>query len=271
VGVSRDAVLKWFVKNNWYKNDKGFYRDFWYTYPVVAETYDGFLNDIYGFHVKEADVYKALDSARSGFIAEGNVGGGTGMMCLGFKGGTGTSSRVVKIKNESYTVGVLVQSNFGAKENFMLAGVPVGKELIDTLNYELKAAPQSYRPNGQGSIIVIVATDAPLLPQQLKRVAERVSIGIGNVGGRGENSSGDIFLAFSTANVNFSRDSVTSLQMLANDLIDPIFDATVYATEEAIINAMVAAKTMSGINGNKAYALPKELVLKALKKYNRIK
>ncbi|MBP8115490.1 MAG: P1 family peptidase, partial [Chitinophagaceae bacterium] len=161
VGVVRDAVLKWYVRTGWYKED------FWYTYPVVAETYDGFLNDIYGFHVKEENAFEALDSAKSGFIKEGNVGGGTGMMCLGFKGGTGTASRVIKIKDSSYTVGVLVQSNFGSKRNFTIAGVPVGQELKDTMNYEFKAPP-SYQA-GDGSIIVVVATDAPLLPHQLKR------------------------------------------------------------------------------------------------------
>jgi D-aminopeptidase len=269
VGVSRDAMLKWFVNKNWFKNDS--YKDFWYTYPIVAETYDGFLNDIYGFHVTEENVYAALNSAQTGKIAEGNVGGGTGMMCLGFKGGTGTASRMVKIKDSVYTVGVLVQSNFGGKNNFNIAGVPVGKELRDTLNYEFKAAPVSYK-EGQGSIIVIVATDAPLLPHQLKRIAERVTIGVGKTGGLGENSSGDIFLAFSTANPNaWIRESVPTLQMLANELLNPLFEATVQATEEAILNAMVAAETMVGINGNKAYGLPKELVLKALKKYNRIK
>lgn len=257
VGTARDAVLKWFVKNNWYKNDTGFYKAFWYTYPVVAETYDGLLNDIYGFHVKEEHVLAALDNAKTGTIEEGNVGGGTGMFCLGFKGGTGTSSRQLKIKDSSYTVGVLVQSNFGDKANFNIAGVPVGRELKDTLNFKFVSPPQSVKPNGQGSIIVIVATDAPLLPHQLKRIAERVSIGVGIVGGRGENSSGDIFFAFSTANTGFTRNSISKVQMLANDLIDPLFEATVNATEEAIINAMVSAKTMTGINGNTAYALPK--------------
>jgi len=264
VGTVRDAVLKWYVKNKWYKED------FWYTYPVVAETYDGFLNDIYGFHVKEENAWEALDSAKSGFLKEGNVGGGTGMMCLGFKGGTGSSSRVVKIKDSTYTVGVLVQSNFGGKRNFTVAGVPVGRELRDTLNYEFKAPP-SYQP-GDGSIIVIVATDAPLLPHQLKRIAARVPIGIGKVGGRGENGSGDIFLAFSTANSNaFQRTEFTNVDELPNDMINAIFEATVQATEEAIINAMVAAETMEGINGNKAYALPHKLVIETLKKYNRIK
>ncbi len=264
VGVVRDAVLKWFVKTGWYRED------FWYTYPVVAETYDGFLNDIYGFHVKESNAFEALDSAKSGFLKEGNVGGGTGMMCLGFKGGTGTSSRVIKIKDSTYTVGVLVQSNFGGKNNFSIAGVPVGRELKDTMNYEFKAPP-SYQP-GDGSIIVVVATDAPLLPQQLKRIATRVSLAIGIVGGRGTNGSGDIFIAFSTANpAAFQREIFTKLDDLPNDLINPLFEATVQATEEAIINAMVAAETMEGINGNKAYALPHKLVMDVLKKYNRVK
>ena len=264
VGTVRDAVLKWYVKTGWYKED------FWYTYPVVAETYDGFLNDIYGFHIKEENAYEALDSAKSGFIEEGNVGGGTGMRCLGFKGGTGTSSRIVKIKDSTYTVGVLVQSNFGSKRNFTIAGVPVGKELKDTLNYEFKAPP-SYQP-GDGSIIVVLATDAPLLPHQLKRMAARVALGVGIVGGRGENGSGDIFLAFSTANPTaFQRTAFTKLEELPNDLINPLFDATVQAVEEAIINAMVAAETMEGINGNKAYGLPHKLVMDVLKKYNRVK
>ncbi len=264
VGVVRDAVLKWFVKTGWYKED------FWYTYPVVAETYDGFLNDIYGFHVKESNAYEALDSAKSGYIKEGNVGGGTGMMCLGFKGGTGTASRVIKIKDSTYTIGVLVQSNFGSKNNFTIAGVPVGRELKDTMNYEFKAPP-SYQP-GDGSIIVVLATDAPLLPHQLKRIAARIALGVGKVGGRGENGSGDIFIAFSTANTTaFQRDSLTKVEVLPNDMINPLFDATVQATEEAIINAMVAAETMEGINGNKAYALPHKLVMDVLKKYNRVK
>ncbi len=265
VGVVRDAVLKWFVKTGWYKEN------FWYTYPVVAETYDGFLNDIYGFHVKEENAFEALDSAKSGFLKEGNIGGGTGMMCLGFKGGTGTASRIVKIKDSTYTVGVLVQSNFGSKRNLTIAGVPVGIELKDTLNNEFKGAPD-YRQEGDGSIIVVVATDAPLLPHQLKRIAARVPLGIGIVGGRGENGSGDIFIAFSTGNPTaFQRSSFTKLDELPNDFINPLFDATVQATEEAIINAMVAAETMEGINGNKSYGLPHQLVVDILKKYNRIK
>jgi len=264
VGTVRDAVLKWYVKKGWYKED------FWYTYPVVAETYDGFLNDIYGFHVKESNAYESLDSAKSGLIREGNIGGGTGMMCLGFKGGSGTSSRVIKIKDSTYTLGVFVQANFGRKRNLTIAGVPVGKELIDTLNNEFKAPP-SYQP-GDGSIIVVVATDAPLLPHQLKRLVQRVSLGIGLVGGQGTNGSGDIFIAFSTANPTaFQRVNFTKVDALPNDEINPLFEATIQATEEAIINAMVAAETMEGINGNKSYALPHKLVIEILKKYKRIK
>ena len=264
VGVVRDAVLKWYIKTGWYGKE-----DFWYTYPVVAETYDGFLNDIYGFHVKEEHAFQALDSARSGYLKEGNVGGGTGMMCLGFKGGTGTASRIVKIGDSTYTVGVLVQSNFGARQNLSIAGVPVGRELRDTLNYEFKAPPANRQP-GDGSIIVIVATDAPLLPHQLKRIAARVPIGVGIVGGRGENSSGDIFLAFSTANPGaFQRRAFTRIDELPNDAINPLFEATVQSVEEAIINAMVAAETMEGINGNKAYALPHHRVMEVLRKYGR--
>jgi D-aminopeptidase len=264
VGVVRDAVLKWFVDKRWYNED------FWYTYPVVAETYDGFMNDIYGFHVKESHAFEALNSAASGPVKEGNVGGGTGMCCLGFKGGTGTSSRVVKVDDSTYTVGVLVQSNFGAKRHFTIAGVPVGWELRDTLNYEFKGPPV-YKP-GDGSIIVVLATDAPLLPHQLKRLAQRIPLGIGRTGGQGENGSGDIFISFSTANTNaFRRRGLTKVEQLSNDAINPLFDATVQAVEEAIINAMVAAETMEGINGNKAHALPHKKAVDILRKYNRVK
>ncbi len=266
VGVVRDAVLKWYVDTDWYKGE-----EMWYTYPVVAETYDGFLNDIYGFHVKEEHVLEAITNAASGKIAEGNVGGGTGMRCLGFKGGTGTSSRIIKIADSTYTVGVLVQANFGRKPSLTIAGVPVGKELMDTLNNELKLPPQSYRKEGDGSIIVVVATDAPLLPHQLKRIANRVPIGIGLTGGIGTNGSGDIFIAFSTANPDaFQRDDFSEVDMLPNDLIDPLLEATVQSVEEAIINAMIAAETMEGINGNKSYALPHGLLVEVLRKYNRL-
>ena len=267
VGVVRDAVLKWYVDTDWYSGE-----DWWYTYPVVAETYDGFLNDIYGFHVKEKHVLEAIENSSSGQIAEGNIGGGTGMMCLGFKGGTGTSSRVLKIKDSSYTVGAIVQSNFGAKRNLSIAGVPVGVELKDTLNSVFNGPPKSRRQEGDGSIIVIVATDVPLLPHQLKRIAQRIPLGIGIVGGRGSNGSGDIFLAFSTANEGaFNRDDIASITSMPNDLLMPVFEATVQVVEEAIINAMIAAETMEGINGNTSYAIPHEVLVETLKKYNRIK
>ena len=267
VGVVRDAVLKWFVDTNWYGDDQ-----WWYTYPVVGETYDGFLNDIYGFHVQEKHVYEAIKNAKPGRVVEGNVGGGTGMLTLGFKGGIGTASRKVKIDKKNYTVGVLVQSNFGSKKNLTISGVPVGKELKDTLNLEFNAPPSNRRQEGDGSIIVIVATDAPLLPHQLKRIAHRIPIGIGLVGGRGSNGSGDIFLTFSTANPKaFNRKNTRPIITFPNDRITPLFEATAQAVEESIINAMIAAKTMDGINNNKAYALPHDRLVEVLKKYNRAK
>ncbi len=266
VGVVRDAVLKWYVDQDWYNG-----ADWWYTYPVVAETYDGFLNDIYGFHVEEKHVLEAIANTTGGVIEEGNVGGGTGMMCLGFKGGTGTASRIVKMKDSTYTLAALVQANFGAKKNLTVAGVPVGQELRDTLNYVFNGAPKSTRQPGDGSIIVVIATDAPLLPHQLKRIAQRVPLGIRAVGGYGSNGSGDIFIAFSTANEKaFDRDAIATVQTLPNDQITPLFEATSQAVEEAIINAMLAADDMEGINGNKAYALPHKLLVETLKKYKRL-
>ena len=267
VGVVRDAVLKWYVDTDWYKGE-----DWWYTYPVVGETYDGFLNDIYGFHVKEENVREAINNATGGRIDEGNVGGGTGMRCLGFKGGTGTSSRIIKIKNSNYTLGAIVQSNFGSKKNLTISGVPVGVELKDTLNSVYKGPPKSRIKEGDGSIIVVLATDAPFLPHQLKRISQRIPLGIGLVGGRGSNGSGDIFLSFSTANENaFNRDNTTTVKTFSNDLITPFFEATVQVVEEAIVNAMIAAETLEGINGNKVYALPHDLLIDVLKKYNRVK
>ena len=267
VGVVRDTVLKWYVDTGWYGDE-----DWWYTYPVVGETYDGFLNDIYGFHVKEKHVLEAIGAAAGGKVVEGNVGGGTGMRCLGFKGGIGTASRRVLVGGANYTVGVLVQANFGSRKNLTIAGVPVGVELREVMKDEFHAAPQSRRQEGDGSIIAVVATDAPLLPHQLKRIAQRVPLGIGIVGGRGSNGSGDIFIAFSTANEGaFDRDAVTTVQMLPNDRITPLFEATVQAVEESIVNAMVAAETMTGINGNTSYGIPHARLVAVLKKYGRIK
>ncbi|HQU83010.1 MAG TPA: P1 family peptidase [Pyrinomonadaceae bacterium] len=261
VGIVRDAVIEWGLKKG---ITDGYSGDF--SLPVVAETYDGLLNDINGFHVKKEHVFQALDSAKSGFLAEGNVGGGTGMIAHFFKGGTGTASRVVKEKEVEYTVGVLVQANYGTRQFLNIAGVPVGREIKDL-------TPQINRDDaGQGSIIVIIATDAPLLPHQLRRIAQRASLGVGVMGGRGENSSGDIFLAFSTANANeASKDEgLSNLTMLPNEKISRLFWATEQATEEAIVNAMVAAETMKGYNGNTVYALPHDKLKEALKKYNRL-
>jgi D-aminopeptidase len=272
VGIVRDAALEWMDKNHYYNTDRD---SVWYAYPVVAETYDGILNDMNGFHVTKEHVWNALDSAESGTPAEGNVGGGTGMICLGFKGGSGTSSRVIDKKYGGYHVGVIVQSNFGSRSQLTIAGVPVGKELADTMqnvfNSVVNTKQKEDANTEMGSIIVIVATDAPLLPHQLKRMAQRVSLGIGKMGGIGGNGSGDIFLAFSTANKNaFDRNKEENIQLYPNDKIGVLFEATIQATEEAILNAMIAAETMEGINGNKAYALPHDRVIEILKKYKRI-
>lgn len=275
VGIVRDAVIEWSAKKFLGESYSG---DF--SLSVVAETWDGFLNDINGFHVKKEHAFAALDSAKSGAIAEGNVGGGTGMIAHRFKGGTGTASRVLDAKAGGYTVGVLVQANYGSRQLFSVAGVPVGKEITDLLITEgkesaaLTSSPLEKKSNdeGAGSIIVVVATDAPLLPHQLKRLVKRISLGIGNVGGRGENSSGDIFIAFSTANAAEigKNEGVSNLTMLPNERINPLFWATAQATEEAILNALVAAETMKGFNGNTAFALPHDRLKEVLKKYNRL-
>ena len=259
VGVVHDAIIEWNARRG---TDGGYSGDF--SLPVVAETWDGFLNDINGFHVKKEHAFQALDGARGGPVAEGNVGGGTGMIAHDFKGGIGTSSRRVVIGGATYTVGALVQANYGAREQLTIAGVPVGREISD-----LRRVPGG-RGDDQGSIIVVVATDAPLLPHQLKRVAVRISLGVGAVGGRGGNSSGDIFIAFSTANQDISRSSgLATLAMLPNEQINPIFNATAQATEEAIVNALVAAEDMVGINGSKVYALPHDRLRDVLRKYGR--
>ncbi len=273
VGTVRDAALAWMDKNLHYDTSQ---HPFWYSYPVVAETYDGVLNDINGFHVKPEHVWQALQNAKAGPVAEGNVGGGTGMICHWFKGGIGTSSRVIDKTEGGYTVGVLVQANYGSRRQLTIAGVPVGKELLDTLQMIIKEEPLAKNTKNMlsemGSIIVVVATDAPLLPHQLKRLVQRVGLGIGKVGGTGGNGSGDIFIAFSTANkAAFSRTKETNAVLYSNDMINGLFTATIQATEEAIINALVAGKTMKGINDNTVYALPHDEVIRILKKYNRIK
>jgi D-aminopeptidase len=265
VGVVRDAIIAWQVKKHYY--DPIAPEVFW-SLPVVAETYDGGLNDINGFHIKPEHVFSALDSLKSGSVEEGAVGGGTGMICHEFKGGIGTSSRRVSIDEGEFTLGVLVQANHGERRHLTIAGVPVGRELTE-LPLEIHRPGQP--APGAGSIIVIVATDAPLLPHQLKRLARRVPIGIGRVGAVGNNSSGDIFLAFSTANPGAAnRSGAINLNMLPNDTLDPLFEATVQSTEEAILNVLVAAKTTTGIHGNTAHALPHDRLRDILARYNRL-
>jgi D-aminopeptidase len=256
VGVVHDAVIAWKVKRG--VPDK---EGYWWSAAVVAETWDGYLNDVNGFHVHPEDAFHALDVARGGSVEEGSVGGGTGMICNEFKGGIGTSSRVLDAKAGGYTVGVLVQCNYGARAELRVAGVNVGREIPGHTVWD----------GDVGSIIVIVATDAPLIPTQLKRVARHVALGLARDGSYGGNGSGDIFLAFSTANPDaISSHGLRQVTMLPNDSLDPIFLATVQATEEAVINAMVAAKTMTGINDRTVIALPHDQLRAILKKYNRL-
>ena len=262
VGVVRDAVVQWRVAHG--KPDPTGY---WWSLPVVAETWDGWLNDINGFHVKPEHAFQAINSARSGAVQEGAVGGGTGMVCNGFKGGIGTSSRKLGAKDGGYTVGVLVQCNYGSRQNLRIAGIPVGREISSEDPYAYQPSEISER----GSIIVVVATDAPVLSHQLKRMARRVSLGLGRTGSISGDGSGDIFIAFSTANPHADGGkTVVDLKFLPNDALDPIFAATVQATEEAVINAMVAARTMTGIENHKVTGLPHDKVREVLKKYNRL-
>jgi len=253
VGVVRDAVVKRRIE----RQAPGP----WWAMPVVAETYDGYLNDVNGLHVKPQNAFEALDTAASGAVTEGSVGGGTGMICFGFKGGIGTASRKLDDKSGGYTLGVLVQCNCGGRTQLHVAGVPIGLELQNP----------SIRKDDRGSIIIVVATDAPLLPHQLKRLARRATMGLARNGSTSGNGSGDIFIAFSTANpVAAAATGVPQLAMLPNDRMNPLFDAVVQATEEAILNAMFAAETMVGRDDHKVDALPVDRVREILKKYNRL-
>ncbi len=282
VGVVRDAILQWQVGKPGLQP---------WGLPIVAETYDGGLNDINGFHVKPEHVIAALDGATTGPVKEGVVGGGTGMTCLGFKGGIGTASRKLAAADGGYTVGVLVQCNFGTRKDLRVAGVPVGAEIPDLMpcvaNADMTIRPRVRRCEGfegkqpssgapgeeaqeQGSIIVVVATDAPLLPHQLNRLAKRVALGVGRAGGYGGNGSGDIFIAFSTANPHVATDTaVTSVRMVPNPRMNPLFYATVEATEEAILNAMLAAVTTQGADDYRVYALPVDRLKAVMRKYGR--
>jgi D-aminopeptidase len=262
VGVVRDAVIQWRVEHG--QPDPTGY---WWSLPVVAETWDGWLNDINGFHVKPEHAIHAIDTAQAGPVEEGNVGGGTGMICDEFKGGIGTSSRRMDAKMGQFNVGVLVQCNYGFRASLRIAGVPVGLEIPEDAAY----ASTSFSREDRGSIIVVVATDAPLVSHQLKRLARRVSLALGRNGSIAGNGSGDIFIAFSTANSGAATvDHTVNLKMLPNDMLNPLFAATVQATEEAIINAMVAAETMTGIENHKVVALPHDKLREVLRKYNRL-
>ena len=254
VGVVRDAVIKRRVE----RSPAGI----WWSLPVVAETYDGFLNDVNGFHVKPQHVFEALDGAASGSVSEGSVGGGTGMICFGFKGGIGTASRKLDAKAGGYTLGVLVQCNCGGKSQLRIAGVPVGQEIQNN----------SIRKDDTGSIIIVVATDAPLMPHQLKRLARRTTMGLARDGSTSGNGSGDIFIAFSTANPGVEAGAGPSqMSVLPNGRMNPLFEAVVQATEEAIVNAMFAADTMTGVDNHKVDGLPIDRVRELLKKYGRLR
>jgi L-aminopeptidase/D-esterase-like protein len=256
VGTVRDAIIAWQASNDFLFQP--------WSLPVVAETYDGYLNDINGFHVKAAHVVQALDQATTGPVAEGNVGGGTGMICYTFKGGIGTSSRKLSSESGGYVVGALVQANFGSRAQLMITGAPVGREITEGI-------PERSGNDGEGSIIIVVATDAPLLPHQLKRLARRASLGVARTGAISSNFSGDIFVALSTANTAAAgAEDLARLQMVPNARLNPIFQATVEATEEAIINALVAAETMAGIDDHRIIALPHDRLKEVLRKYNRL-
>ncbi|HET8622721.1 MAG TPA: P1 family peptidase [Gemmatimonadales bacterium] len=275
VGTVHQAVIAWALKQGW--------PSWGFSLPVVAETWDGDLNDLEGFHVRAEHVFQALDNAANGRVAEGNVGGGTGMICHQFKGGIGTASRRLSKEDGTYTVGVLVQCNYGNRERLAVLGVPVGTEITDlgpcsilppdatrTDQYAACGASATTPDRDSGSIIIVVATDAPLLPHQLERVARRAGLGVARMGGLGADSSGDIFLAFSTANPGAADSGVATVRSLSNDRITPIFEATVGATEEAIVNAMLAAETMTGADGNRVFALPADRLVAAMRKYGRM-
>jgi L-aminopeptidase/D-esterase-like protein len=278
VGIVHHSVISWGVKQG-SKEDR--YRHL-ASLPVIAETWDGHLNDILGQHIKEKHVFQAIESASSGPVAEGNVGGGTGMICHGFKGGIGTASRTVAIDSSTYTIGVLVQANYGSMNELRIAGIPVGREIReiwkkeeaekeDELNLNQHSSPDVSAFADKGSIIIVIATDAPVLARQLKRLARRASMGLARVGSYSGNGSGDIFVAFSTANQGVRRGRIPpQVTMLTNSQTGRLFLPVIQAIEEAIINALVGAETMTGIDGHTIRALPHDLVRKILKKYNRL-
>jgi D-aminopeptidase len=268
VGVARDAVIAWRIKHG-APDTTGY----WWSLPVVAETWDGWLNDINGFHVKPEDVFHALDTAHGGAIEEGSVGGGTGMICYEFKGGNGTASRQINIRTSkdasprTFVVGVFLQANFGRRSQLVIAGVPVGKEIPGEV-YKSTSADPSFGGQESGSCIAVIATDAPLLPNQLKRLARRVSLGLARTGTVSGNGSGDLFIAFSTANPNVANpDQVThTVQTIPNDLMDPLFTGVVQATEEAVVNALVDNHSMTGRDNHYVEALPHDRLRELMKR-----
>ena len=261
VGVVRDAVIAERVRAGGADSS-----GYWWSLPVVAETWDGELNDINGFHVHAADAARALHEAKGGPVAEGNVGGGTGMICHEFKCGIGTSSRRVSIDGHDYTIGALVQANYGLRDSLRIAGVPVGQYLRNDRIY----SDTNPHAADTGSIIIVVATDAPLRPDQLKRIARRAGMGLARMGSYAGNGSGDIFLAFSTANAQALHDKpVQQMSFIGNDHIDPLFEATAQAAEESIVNAMIAARDMQGDDGHYARAISHPALIKLLKRFKR--
>jgi D-aminopeptidase len=264
VGVVRDALIAYDVRHG------GGQLDASWSLPVVAETWDGFLSDINGMHVRPEHVFAALDAAASGPVAEGCVGGGTGMICHGFKGGIGSASRSLAAQTGEWIVGALVQANYGQRALLRVDGAPVGQAIPPS---EVPTPPMSVPPGG-GSIIVVIATNAPLLPSQCRRLAQRATLGVARMGGLGENGSGDIFLAFSTGNRGLSqpaaRDGTLAVRMLPPDALTPLFEAAADATEEAIVNALCMATTTTGIDGRVAHALPLARLREVLRHYRRL-
>ena len=278
VGIVHHSVIAWGVQKGTEKDRYSHLASL----PIIAETWDGHLNDILGQHIKEKHVFQAIEGAASGPVAEGNVGGGTGMICHGFKGGIGTSSRTVSIDSITYTIGVLVQANYGIMDQLRIAGIPVGREIREiwkkeetSKKDEFSLAQQSHTEahayTDKGSIIIVIATDAPILPHQLKRLARRASMGLARNGSYSGNSSGDIFIAFSTENQGAHKGTdPPKVTMLTNSQTGRLFLPVVQATEEAIINALVGADTMTGIDGHVIRALPHDLVRQILRQYNRL-
>ena len=270
VGMVRDAIISYYFSNNPDSKSQ-------WMIPVVGETWDGFLNDVNGMHVKQEHVFQALDSASSGMVAEGSVGGGTGMVCYEFKGGIGTSSRVISLNGRQFCVAALVQANYGRRHQLIVDGVPVGKEIpVTEVPGRTDLKETDFVPRHEGSIITIIATDVPLLADQCKRLARRGALGIARAGSMGADSSGDIFLAFSTGNrihssLHAASDEGFAVRTFGHEVLTPIFEAAVESVEEAVLNALCTATTLTGIRKQTAYALPLDRLVGIMRKYGRLK